>query len=62
MKSTPLVLTVNETAKLLGISKAKVYLMIDMDLLEGIRLGRVWRVPVQSVEQMIGGIPEEYFA
>jgi excisionase family DNA binding protein len=52
----PLMFTVQETAKMLRIQRAKVYLLIESGALEAIKIGSAWRVRRSSLEQLIGPI------
>jgi excisionase family DNA binding protein len=58
----PLLLTVKEVAKLLRIHRPKVYDLIKAGTVEGFKLGSDWRVKRESVEKLIGEIPDEFFA
>lgn len=58
----PLLLTVKEVAKLLRIHRPKVYDLIKAGTIEGFKLGSDWRVKRESVEKLIGEIPEDFFA
>ncbi len=58
----PLLLTVKEVAKLLRIHRPKVYDLIKAGTVEGFKLGSDWRVKRESVEKLIGDIPDEFFA
>ena len=58
----PLLLTVKEVAKLLRIHRPKVYDLIKAGTIEGFKLGSDWRVKRESVERLIGEIPEDFFA
>jgi excisionase family DNA binding protein len=57
----PLLLTVKEVAKLLRIHRPKVYDLIKAGTIEGFKLGSDWRVKRESVEKLIGVIPEDFF-
>jgi len=57
----PLLLTVKEVAKLLRIHRPKVYDLIKAGTIEGFKLGSDWRVKRESVERLIGAIPEDFF-
>ena len=57
----PVVLTVKEVAELLRIHRPKVYELIREQAIEGFKLGADWRVKRDSVEKLIGRIPEEFF-
>jgi excisionase family DNA binding protein len=58
----PLLLTVMEVAKLLRIHRPKVYDLIKAGTIEGFKLGSDWRVKRESVERLIGEIPEDFFS
>jgi excisionase family DNA binding protein len=58
----PLLLTVKEVAKLLRIHRPKVYDLIKAGTIEGFKLGSDWRVKRESIEKLIGDIPEDFFA
>ena len=64
MKSdtSPLILTVRETAELLRINRPKVYDLIREGVIEGFKLGADWRIRRDSVERLIGPIPGEFFS
>lgn len=49
----PIVLTVSEVAKLLGLPRMKVYLMIEAKLLEAFKLGADWRITRRSVNKYL---------
>lgn len=58
----PILLKVQEVAKILRIQRPKVYLLINEKSLKGIKVGFDWRVTRRSVEKMIGEpIPNEFF-
>jgi excisionase family DNA binding protein len=59
---SPLLLTVKEVAKLLRIHRPKVYDLIKAGTIEGFKLGSDWRVKRESVERLIGPIPEDFFS
>ena len=59
--SQPLLLTVREVSKLLRIHRPKVYDLIKEGTIEGFKLGSDWRVKRESVERLIGPIPETFF-
>ena len=59
--SKPLLLTVREVSKLLRIHRPKVYDLIHEGTIEGFKLGSDWRVRTESVERMIGPIPDSFF-
>lgn len=57
----PCVLKVSEVAKLLRIQRQNVYILIEEEILEGIKLKRDWRITTESVERMIGPLPLEFY-
>ena len=57
----PLLLTVREVSKLLRIHRPKVYDLIRAGTIDGFKLGSDWRVRTESVEKLIGSIPEDFF-
>ena len=48
-----LLLTVEETAKALGISRSQVYVLIGEGRLSAVAIGRSRRVPVEAVEAFV---------
>ncbi len=58
----PLLLTVMEVAKLLRIHRPKVYDLIKAGTIDGFKLGSDWRVKRESIERLIGEIPENFFS
>ncbi len=57
----PLILTVKEVSQLLRIHRPKVYDLIKCGTIEGFKLGSDWRVRRESVEKLIGPIPDSFF-
>ena len=57
----PLLLTVNEVSDLLRIHRPKVYDLIRGGYIAGFKLGADWRVKRESIEQLVGKIPEDFF-
>lgn len=55
------ILTVKEVSDLLRIHRPKVYDLIRSGAIEGFKLGSDWRVRRDSIEKLIGPIPEDYF-
>ena len=51
--STPVLLSVNEAAKSLGISRASVYLLISHGELDSLRVGRLRRIPRRSLDDFV---------
>ena len=60
-EAQPLLLTVKEVATLLRIHRPKVYDLIKAGTIEGFKLGSDWRVRRESIERLIGEIPEDFF-
>ena len=59
--SKPLLLTVKEVSTLLRIHRPKVYDLIRDGSIEGFKIGSDWRVKRESVEKLIGPIPQNFF-
>lgn len=57
----PVLLTVVEVAALLRIHRPKVYDLIKAGTIEGFKLGSDWRIRRQSIENLIGEIPDDFF-
>ena len=60
-KPHPMLLTVREVSAILRIHRPKVYDLIKAGVIEGFKLGADWRVKRESLEKMIGPIPEVFF-
>ena len=60
-KEAPLLLTVREVGDLLRVQRPKVYELIKEGAIEGFKVGADWRVRRDSVEALIGAIPEDFF-
>jgi excisionase family DNA binding protein len=54
-------LTIQETAQLLRVQRAKVYLLIESTAISAFKVGNTWRVRKDSVEALIGAIPATSF-
>jgi excisionase family DNA binding protein len=52
--SSILVFTVSEVSALLQIPKAKIYMMIQEGILDGVKIGADWRVRRASLERICG--------
>lgn len=59
--SQPLLLTVREVSALFRIQRPKVYDLIRAGTIAGFKLGSDWRIRRESVEKMLGPIPDEFF-
>jgi len=57
----PLLLTVREASKVLRIHRPKVYDLIRDGTIQGFKLGSDWRIKRESVEKLVGPIPEDFF-
>lgn len=54
-------LTVREVSQLLRVQRPKVYELIKDGAIDGFKVGADWRVRRDSVENLIGPIPEDFF-
>lgn len=54
-------LTVREVMRLLRVQRPKVYELIRKNHIEGFKLGADWRIKRDSVERLIGPIPDTFF-
>jgi len=59
MTEAPLLLTVQETAKILRIQRAKVYLLIESGCLTAVKVGSAWRIRRDSLEALVGPLTPE---
>ncbi len=57
----PLLLTVREVSTLLRVQRPKVYELIKDGAIDGFKVGADWRIRRDSVERLIGAIPEDFF-
>lgn len=57
----PYFLTVTEVSKILRIQRAKVYILIESGTLIAYKVGSDWRIPIESLETIVGPLPEELF-
>ena len=57
----PLLLTVRETSTLLRIHRPKVYDLLRDGTIKGFKVGSDWRIKRESVEDLMGSIPEDFF-
>ena len=60
-KEQPLLLTVREVSLLLRVQRPKVYELIKDGAVDGFKVGADWRIRRDSVENLIGPIPEDFF-
>lgn len=60
-KEAPLLLTVREVSALLRVQRPKVYELIKDGAIDGFKVGADWRIRRDSVENLIGAIPEGFF-
>lgn len=56
-----ILLTVREVSKLLRIQRPKVYDLIKDGAIDGFKVGADWRIRKDSVENLIGPIPENFW-
>ena len=61
-KERPLLLTVREVSQLLRVQRPKVYELIKDGAIDGFKVGADWRIRRDSVENLIGEIPEGFWA
>lgn len=54
-----LLLTVEEAAEALGISRSQVYVLIAGERLGAVTIGRSRRVPVEALEAFVNGLRED---
>ncbi|MCC8051421.1 MAG: helix-turn-helix domain-containing protein [Clostridiales bacterium] len=47
------ILSVSDTAKVLCTGKNRIYELLEDGKLNGFRIGRVWKIPKQSLEKFI---------
>lgn len=47
------ILSVYTVAEMLNVGKNRIYELLDSGELKGIRLGRVWKIPREAVEEFI---------
>jgi excisionase family DNA binding protein len=55
------VFTVREAATVLRIRRSKVYELIKTGLIEGFKVGADWRIKRESLERLVGPIPDDFF-
>lgn len=60
-RTAPLLLTVREVSQLLRVQRPKVYELIKDGAIDGFKVGADWRIRRDSVENLIGAIPEDFF-
>ena len=56
-----MLLTVREVSALLRVQRPKVYELIKDGAIDGFKVGADWRIRRDSVENLIGPIPEDFF-
>lgn len=56
-----MLLTVKEVSTLLRIQRPKVYDLIRDGAIDGFKVGADWRIRRDSVEKLVGEIPEDFF-
>jgi excisionase family DNA binding protein len=60
-RNLPLLLTVKEVSDLLRIHRPKVYVLIRSGGIKGVKIGSDWRIRRDSVENLVGPIPQSFF-
>ena len=60
-REAPVLLTVREVSTQLCFQRPKVYELIHDGALEAFKVGTDWRIRRDSVENLIGPIPENFF-
>jgi excisionase family DNA binding protein len=55
-RTEPLTVSVQEAAKLLGVSRGVAYQSVKSGEIPAIRLGKCWRIPRASLLKMVGPI------
>lgn len=58
---TPVLLTVREVSRLLRVQRPKVYELIKDGAIDGFKVGADWRIRRDSVEALIGPLPQDFF-
>lgn len=61
LKDRSILLTVKEVSQLLRVQRPKVYDLIKDGAIKGFKVGADWRIRRDSIENLIGPIPEEFF-
>jgi excisionase family DNA binding protein len=56
---TPLLVTIDEAADLLSISRGKLYQLIQTGELPTVRIGRAVRIPFDALEQWAQGLGQQ---
>jgi excisionase family DNA binding protein len=59
METKPMLLTVREVSQLLRVQRTKVYILIESGALIGAKIGSEWRIRTESVEALVGPLPNE---
>ncbi|HMO17514.1 MAG TPA: helix-turn-helix domain-containing protein [Oligoflexia bacterium] len=57
----PLLLTVKESSTLLRVQRPKIYELIKDGALDGFKVGADWRIRTDSLERLVGEIPQTFF-
>ena len=60
-KKSHVLLTVKEVSTLLRVQRPKIYELIKEGAISGFKVGADWRIRRDSVENLIGEIPEAFF-
>jgi len=62
MQKEMMLLTVKEVSMVLRIQRPKVYDLIRDGAIDGFKVGADWRIRRDSVEKLVGEIPEDFFS
>ena len=55
----PVVLTAQEAMDILGVGKNTIYRLLASGALQGIRIGRSWRISGDALEYFMLGVPDD---
>ncbi|WKZ57294.1 MAG: helix-turn-helix domain-containing protein [Bdellovibrionota bacterium] len=62
MNTKPILLTTNETVRILRVNRAKLYDLIKGRVIEAFKIGSDWRIRTESIERLCGTIiPDSFF-
>lgn len=56
--STPILVSVDEAARLLGLSRARIYELLSQGAIESVRIGRTRRIPVDALHEFAAKLRE----
>lgn len=52
----PILLTAKEAMEILGVGKNTIYRLLKKQQLKGVRFGRSWRIPLDTIQEFAGYI------